>query len=52
MYNTGNKLVICRLQNAKLNFSMFHKVYAWKIQKANLMYLYIDLVETFALNLH
>ena len=27
MYNTGNKIVICQIQNAKSNFSKFCKVY-------------------------
>ena len=49
MYNTENKLMICPLQNAKLNFPKFCKVYAQQNQKANLIYLYIHLVETFAL---
>ena len=49
MYTTGNKIVICQLQNAKSNFSQFSKVYArQKKQNANLVYLYIHLVETFA----
>ena len=52
MYNTGNKLVICQLQNAKLNFSKFCKVYARQNQKTNLIYLLITLVETFDLIVH
>ena len=28
MYNTGNKMVICQLQNAKSNFLKFCQVYA------------------------
>ena len=28
MYNTGNKIVVCQLQNAKSNFPKFCKVYA------------------------
>ena len=51
MYNTGNKIVMCQLQNAKSNFSKFRKVYAWQNQ-TNLMHLYIHLVETFPLILH
>ena len=47
MYNTGNKLVICQLQNAKLNFPKLCKVYARQNQKPNLIYLYIYLVEAF-----
>ena len=52
MYNTGNKLVIYQLQNTKLNFPKFCKMYALQNQKANLIYLYIHLIETFALILH
>ena len=48
----GNKLVICQLQNAKSNFQKFCKVYARQNQITNLIYLYIHLVETFALILH
>ena len=47
-----NKLVMRQLQNAKLNFPKFCKIYAWQNQKTNLIYLYIHLVETFALILH
>ena len=52
MYNTGNKLVISQLQNAKSNFLKSCKVYARQNQKTNLIDLYIHLVETFALILH
>ena len=38
MYSTGNKLVICQLQNAKSNFPKFWKVYAPQDQKTNLNY--------------
>ena len=48
MYNTGNKIVISQLQNAKSDFSKLCKVYARQNQKANL----IHLVETFTLILH
>ena len=47
-YNTRNKLVIRQLQNEKLNFPNFCKTYARQNQKTNLIYLYIHLVETFA----
>ena len=33
MYNTGNKIVMCQLQNEKLNFPMFCKFYAQKKSK-------------------
>ena len=39
MHSTGNKLVICQLENRKSNFPKFCKVYVR--QKTNLMYLYI-----------
>ena len=48
MCNTGNKIVICQLQNAKSNFPKFCKVYAQN-QKTNLIHLHIHLVETIAL---
>ena len=51
MYNTGNKIVICQLQNAKSNFPKFFKVYAQN-QKTNLIHLHIHSVETIALILH
>ena len=51
MCNTGNKIVICQLQNAKSNFPKFCKVYAQN-QKTNLIHLHIHLVETIALILH
>ena len=47
MCNTGNKIVICQLQNAKSNFPKFCKVYAQN-QKTNLIHLHIHLVETIA----
>ena len=47
MYNRENKLVICQLQNSKLNFPKLFKVCARQNQKTNLIYLYIHLVETF-----
>ena len=50
--NTGNKIVICQLQNAKSNFPKFCKVYARQNQKTNLIHLHIHLVETIALILH
>ena len=37
MYNTGNKLVLFQLQNAKANFPKFCKVYAQQNQKTNLI---------------
>ena len=49
MCNTGNKIVICQLKNAKSNFSKFYKVYARQNQKTNLIHLHIHLVETIAL---
>ena len=49
MCNTGNKIVICQLQNAKSNFPKFCKVYARQNQKTNLIHLNIYLVETIAL---
>ena len=49
MCNTGNKIVICQLQNAKSNFPKFCKVYARQNQKTNLIHLHIYLVETIAL---
>ena len=52
MFNTGNKLVIYELQNAKSNFPKFSKVYARENQKTDLIYLYIHVAETFALILH
>ena len=52
MYNTGNKIVICQLQNAKSNFPKFCKVYARQNQKTNLVHLHIHIVETIALILH
>ena len=52
MYNTEHKLVKRQLQNAKSNFPKFCKVYARQNQKTSLTYLYIQLVETFALILH
>ena len=48
MCNTGNKIIICQLQNAKSNFPKFCKVYAQN-QKTNLIHLHIHLVETIAL---
>ena len=51
MCNTGNKIIICQLQNAKSNFPKFCKVYAQN-QKTNLIHLHIHLVETIALILH
>ena len=47
--NTGNKIMICQLQNAKSNFLKFCKVYARQNQKTNLIHLHIHLVETIAL---
>ena len=35
MCNTGNKMLICLLQNAKSNFTKFSKVYARQNQKEN-----------------
>ena len=52
MNNREKKLAICLLQNAKSNFPKFCKIYASQNQKTNLIYLYIHLVETFALVLH
>ena len=52
MCNTGNKIVICQLQNAKSNFPKFCKVYARQNQKTNLIHLHIHFVETIALILH
>ena len=49
MWNTGNKIVTCQLQNAKSNFPKFCKVYARQNQKTNLIHLHIHLVETIAL---
>ena len=49
MCNTGKKIVICQLQNAKSNFSKFCKVYARQNQKINLIHLNIHLAETIAL---
>ena len=49
MCNTGNKIVIRQLQNAKSNFPKFCKVYAWQNQKTNFINLHIHLVETIAL---
>ena len=49
MCNTGKKIVICQLQNAKSNFPKFCKVYARQNQKTNLIHLHIHLVETTAL---
>ena len=42
---------LCQLQNAKLNFPKFCKVYAQN-QKTNLIHLHIHLLETIALILH
>ena len=44
MCNTGNKIMICQLENAKSNFPKFCKVYARQNQKTNLIHLH--LVET------
>ena len=52
MCNTGNKIVICQLQNAKSNFPRFCKVYGRQNQKRNLIHLHICLVETIALIFH
>ena len=52
MCNTGSKIVICQLQNAKSNFPKFCKVYAWQNQKTNLIHLHIHFLETIALILH
>ena len=52
MCNTGNKIIICQLQNAKSNFPKFCKVYAWQNQKTNLIHLHIHLVESMGLILH
>ena len=52
MYSTGNKIVICQLQNANSNFSKFCKVYARKKSETNVVYLYIHLVGSFALILN
>ena len=53
MCNTGNKIVIFQLQNAKPKFPKFCKVYAKsKKKKKNLTHLRIHLVETIALILH
>ena len=52
MCNTGNKIVICQLQNAKSNFPKFCKVFGRQNQKTNLMHLHIHLVETIVLILH
>ena len=49
MCNTGKKIVICQLQNAKSNFPKFCKVYARQNQKTNQIHLHIHLVETIAL---
>ena len=50
--NTESKTVIFQLQDAKLNFPKFCKVYVRQNQKTNLIYLHIRLVEAIALNLH
>ena len=52
MCNTGNKIVICLLQNENSSFPKFCKVYPRKNQKTNLIHLHIHLVETIALILH
>ena len=52
MYNTGNKIVICQLQNAISNFPKFCKVCARQKSKKNLAHLYMSLVESFALILN
>ena len=52
MCNTGNKIMICQLQNAKSNFPKFCKVYARQNQKANPIQLHIHLVGNIALILH
>ena len=52
MYNAGNKIVICQLQNAISNFPKFCSVCARQNQKTNLVHLYINLAETFALILN
>ena len=51
MYNTGNKLETRDMstKNVKSNFLKFCKVYPRQNQKTNLIYLYVQLVETFAL---
>ena len=50
-YNTGKKIVMCQLQNAKWNFPKFCKVLAQQKSKTNLVQLYIRLVETVALKI-
>ena len=52
MYDAGNKIVICQLQNEKSNFPKISKFIHGKKQNTNLVYLYIHLVETFALVLN
>ena len=49
MCNTGKKIVICQLQNAKSNFPKFCKVYARQNQKTNQIHLHMHLVKTIAL---
>ena len=49
MCNTGNKIVICQLQNAKSNFPKFCKVYAQQNQEINLIHLHTHLLEAIAL---
>ena len=52
MYNTGNKILICQLQNAKSNFPKFFKVYARQKSQNKPGTLFMHLVETFALILN
>ena len=48
MYNTGNQIVICQLQNAKSNFPKFCNVDAWQKTK----YKSDTFVYTFSRNLY
>ena len=52
MCNAGNEVVICQLENAKSNFPKLCNVYTRQNQKANLIHLHINLVETIALIFH
>ena len=52
MHNTGNKLVICQSQMQNQIFQSSAKFMHGKIEKTNLIFLYIHLVETVALILH
>ena len=52
MYNTGNKVVICQLQNANPNFQSSAKFMSDNKQNINLVHLCMHLVETFPLVLN